>query len=212
MGTDATMASMFSLSFGIHLERGGLDRGHAPRLPKPPRLAFSDNTLRRIPASRTRSAFLGASLRSPGRASDNIQGALGLQQVACGHSGRALSGLCHRTGCPGMVRDLCSRVRAQITHHPSFAVALTGGAALRMLPVLGYPGALWFSDSFIYLGVALRPEPDPASAVGYSVFLRALEPFHILALVTGLQHLMGLGIAGMIYAVARRSAVPRGWA
>ncbi|HEV2254460.1 MAG TPA: phospholipid carrier-dependent glycosyltransferase [Streptosporangiaceae bacterium] len=111
-----------------------------------------------------------------------------------------------------MVRDLCSRVRAQITHHPSFAAALTMGAALRMLAVLGYPGALWFSDSFIYLGVALRPEPDPARAVGYSLFLRALEPFHSLALVTGLQHLMGLGIAVMIYAVARRSAVPQGWA
>ena len=81
-----------------------------------------------------------------------------------------------------------------------------------MLAVLGYPGTLWFSDSFVYLGVALRPEPDPARTVGYSLFLRALEPFHSLALVTGLQHLMGLGVAVMIYAVARRSAVPQRWA
>ena len=81
-----------------------------------------------------------------------------------------------------------------------------------MLAILGYPGALWFSDSFIYLGVALRPEPDPGRTVGYSLFLWALEPFHSLALVTGLQHLMGLGIAVMIYAVARRSAVPQRWA
>jgi hypothetical protein len=110
------------------------------------------------------------------------------------------------------MRGLCSRVRAQTTHHPSFAAALTAGAALRMLAVLGYPGTLWFSDSFIYLGVALRPKPDPARTVGYSLFLRALEPFHSLALVTGLQHLMGLGIAVMIYAAARRSAVPKGWA
>jgi len=81
-----------------------------------------------------------------------------------------------------------------------------------MLAVLGYPGALWFSDSFIYLGVALHPEPDPARTAGYSLFLRALEPFHSLALVTGLQHMMGLGIAVMIYALARRSAVPQRWA
>ena len=63
-----------------------------------------------------------------------------------------------------------------------------------------------------YLGVALRPEPDPGRTVGYSLFLWALEPFHSLALVTGLQHLMGLGIAVMIYAVAmpQRSATAVG--
>ena len=181
-------------------------------MPKLPRLAFSGNTLRRITASRTRSVFRTASLWSPGRPSDNAQGALSLQQMVCGHPGRALSGRCHRTGCRGIARDLCSWVRAQITNHRSFAAALSVGAALRMLAILGYPGALWFSDSFIYLGVALRPEPDPGRTVGYSLFLWALEPFHSLALVTGLQHLMGLGIAVMIYAVARRSAVAQRWA
>ncbi len=83
---------------------------------------------------------------------------------------------------------------------------------LRLLAALGYPGALWFSDSFVYLGAALRPQPSPERTVGYSFFLRALEPFHSLALVTGLQHLMGLGIAVMIYALAVGSAVPRGLA
>jgi hypothetical protein len=137
---------------------------------------------------------------------------MGLEQVARQHPGRAPAGPGHRAGCLRVVRNLCSRVRAHITHHRWFAVALTAGAALRLIAALGYPGALWFSDSFVYLGAALRPQPSPARTVGYSFFLRALEPFHSLALVAGLQHLMGLGIAVMIYALAVGSAVPRGLA
>jgi hypothetical protein len=113
---------------------------------------------------------------------------------------------------PGVARDLYSRAGALITRHRPFAVALAAGAVLRVVAALGYPGALWFSDSFVYIGDALRPQPDPARAVGYSFFLRALEPFHSLALVTGLQHMMGLGIAVMIYAAARRGAAPQRWA
>jgi len=78
--------------------------------------------------------------------------------------------------------------------------------------MLGFPGALWFSDSFVYLGAALRPQPDPFRTTGYSLFLRAVEPLHSLTLVTAVQHLMGLGVAVMIYALARRSGVPRRWA
>ena len=113
---------------------------------------------------------------------------------------------------PGLARALCSRARALVRRHRPFAVALAAGAVLRAVAALGYPGALWFSDSFVYIGDALRPQPDPARAVGYSFFLRALEPFHSLALVTGVQHLMGLGVAVMIYAAARRYAVPPRWA
>ena len=113
---------------------------------------------------------------------------------------------------PGLARARCSRARALVRRHRPVAVALAAGAVLRAVAALGYPGALWFSDSFVYIGDALRPQPDPARAVGYSFFLRALEPFHSLALVTGLQHLMGLGIAVMVYATALRHAVPPRWA
>ena len=94
-----------------------------------------------------------------------------------------------------------------------FAVTLAAGALLRLLAMLGYPGALWFAgDSSIYLGAALRLRPVASRVSGYSLFLRALEPFHSLTLVTGVQHLMGLGVAVMVYALARRAGVPRGWA
>ena len=59
---------------------------------------------------------------------------------------------------------------------------------MRLIAMLGYPGALWFAgDSYVYLGAALRPQPNMSKTTGYSVFLHALEPFHSLTLVAGLQ-------------------------
>ncbi len=94
-----------------------------------------------------------------------------------------------------------------------FIAALAAGAGLRLLAVLGSPGALWFAgDSYVYLGAALRPRPDLSKTTGYSLFLHALEPLHSLTLVTVVQHLMGLAVAVMIYALARRCGVPSRWA
>jgi hypothetical protein len=108
---------------------------------------------------------------------------------------------------------LMARLRALIARNSFFAAALAAGAFLRLLAVIGYPGALWFAgDSYVYLGAALRLQPNLSKTTGYSLFLKALEPFHSLTLVTGLQHLMGLGIAVMIYALARRSGVSQRWA
>jgi hypothetical protein len=108
---------------------------------------------------------------------------------------------------------LVRRLRELIARHPQFAVALAVGAVLRLLAMIAYPGALWFAgDSYVYVGAALRPEPDLSKTTGYSFFLRALLPFHSFTLVTGLQHLMGLGIAVMIYLLARRAGVPKLWA
>jgi hypothetical protein len=84
-----------------------------------------------------------------------------------------------------------ARLRALAGRHPYFAVALAAGAGLRLLAMLGYPGALWFAgDSYVYVGAALRLQPNLSKTTGYSVFLHVLEPFHSLTLVTGLQHLM----------------------
>ena len=108
---------------------------------------------------------------------------------------------------------LMARLRALIAHNSFFAAALAAGAFLRLLAMIGYPGALWFAgDSYVYLGAALRLQPNLSKTTGYSLFLKALEPFHSLTLVAGLQHLLGLGIAVMIYVLARRSGVPQGWA
>jgi hypothetical protein len=89
-----------------------------------------------------------------------------------------------------------------------FVVALAAGAVLRLVAMIGYPGALWFAgDSYVYLGAALRLQPNLSKTTGYSLFLHALEPFRSLTLVAGLQHLMGLAVAVMIYLLLRRSGV-----
>lgn len=109
--------------------------------------------------------------------------------------------------------DKIKRVREVVKRHQLFTGALAVGAVLRLLTMLGYPGALWFAgDSYVYLGAALRPEPDLSKTTGYSMFLRMLLPFHSLTLVVALQHLMGLGDAVMIYALLRRANVSKKWA
>jgi hypothetical protein len=104
------------------------------------------------------------------------------------------------------------RVAAVVRDHPLFSAALGAGALLRLIAMLGYPGALWFAgDSYVYVGAALRLQPDLSKTTGYSLFLRALEPAHSFTLVTGMQHLMGLAVAVMVYALARRAGAGQGW-
>jgi Dolichyl-phosphate-mannose-protein mannosyltransferase len=93
-----------------------------------------------------------------------------------------------------------------------FSIALAAGAILRLVAMIGYPGALWFAgDSYVYLGAALRLQPNLSKTTGYSLFLYVLEPFHSLTLVAGLQHLMGLAVAVMIYLLLRRNGVSKRW-
>ncbi|MEU3165355.1 phospholipid carrier-dependent glycosyltransferase [Streptosporangium sp. NPDC006930] len=96
--------------------------------------------------------------------------------------------------------------------HLPFAVAIALAAGLRVLVMLGYDTAqLYWYDSFTYLNTAVHLEPSGAfHPAGYSFLLRLLLPFHSVWLVAGLQHLMGLGTALMIYLVLRRHALP-GW-
>lgn len=109
--------------------------------------------------------------------------------------------------------DSIERVREVIRRNKLFTGSLAVGALLRLLTVLGYPGALWFAgDSYVYLGAALRPQPNLSKTTGYSLFLRMLLPFHSLTLVVVLQHLMGLADAVMIYALLRRANVSKKWA
>jgi hypothetical protein len=106
-----------------------------------------------------------------------------------------------------------SRLRALARGNRLFAFALGGGAFLRLLAMIGYPGVLWFpGDSYVYLGAALRLRPDLSKSTGYSLFLRALEPFHSLIVVSLVQHLMGLAVAVMMYALLRRARVSLRWA
>jgi hypothetical protein len=109
-------------------------------------------------------------------------------------------------------RLVLARLRRLAGEHKLFTAVLAVGTLLRLVTSLGYPGALWFSgDSYVYVGAALRPEPNLSKSTGYSFFLRLLLPFHSFTLVTGVQHLMGLLIAVMIYILLRRNGVSKTW-
>ena len=99
-----------------------------------------------------------------------------------------------------------------LRRNAGFALLVTGGGVLRLLTMLGFPPVLWFTgDSYLYLNRTLRLTPSPSKAMGYPFLLKLLQPFHSLTLVAAVQHLMGLAIAVMIYALLRRARLPR-WA
>jgi hypothetical protein len=117
-----------------------------------------------------------------------------------------------RQGCKqGSRAGGSASARALLAKHRVFAVAFAIGAALRVVAELGYPPALWFNDSFDYVAVALHLRPDPVRPIGYPLLLRLLEPSRSLALVTSLQHVLGLGCAVGIYAVLRARFHLPGW-
>jgi hypothetical protein len=91
-----------------------------------------------------------------------------------------------------------------------FNAALAVGVALRLITMLGFPPAIWFAgDSITYVNTAITHKPSISRESGYSLFLMALQPRHSFAVVTAVQHLMGLAIAVAIYALLRRRGLPR---
>ncbi|HEY2314026.1 MAG TPA: hypothetical protein VGH96_10465, partial [Streptosporangiaceae bacterium] len=81
-----------------------------------------------------------------------------------------------------------------IRAHRPFVIVLAVAAALRVVVMLGYPPAMFFNDSYNYMTDAVTKTPDIVRSNGYPFFLYALLPFHSLALVTGLQAVMGLAM------------------
>ncbi len=96
------------------------------------------------------------------------------------------------------------RLTRLLRTHWAMAGAVTVALALRVLAVLGYPTILWFGDSVGYLRSAVRLAPSGTRPSGYSVLLAVLKPFHSFIVVVTVQHLLGLGVALMVYALVWR--------
>jgi hypothetical protein len=91
-----------------------------------------------------------------------------------------------------------------------FGTLFLGGAALRALAMYAYRPAFEFDgDSYAYLKLSRRLDPDPVRPAGYPVFLKALSWTDALWLVPLLQHLAGLAVAVAIYALSARRGVAR---
>ena len=105
-----------------------------------------------------------------------------------------------RTALTGLVR-----------RHWIFASALAVAVLPRLVAMIGFqPAVLFQLDSYDYLWGAVHVSPNVVNPSGYSLFLWLLRPFHSIVLIVFLQHLLGLGIATMVYALTRRYGLP-GW-
>jgi hypothetical protein len=92
-----------------------------------------------------------------------------------------------------------------------FSIALAVSLIPRVIVMLGFqPAVLFKLDSYDYLWDAVHLKPNPVNPNGYSVFLWLLKPFHSLTLVAGIQHILGLVAAVLVYATMRRFGV-RAW-
>jgi len=90
-----------------------------------------------------------------------------------------------------------------------FTIAACVSVIPRVIAALGFKPALLIQDSFSYMkqSVQLLPLSELRPA-GYPLLLHLFQPFHSLLLVTTVQHLMGIALGAIIYAVLRTRGLP----
>jgi hypothetical protein len=93
---------------------------------------------------------------------------------------------------------------AVLRRHWLLAALLVAGLALRLLAQLAYRPALFYIDSDKYLHNAYGNDPE-----GYKLPLRAILLVGNFNAVVAVQHLLGLGIAVVLYVLLLRRGVPR---
>ncbi|WP_230884002.1 hypothetical protein [Planomonospora sp. ID82291] len=113
---------------------------------------------------------------------------------------------------PLRLRRAVPALRTALADHRLFAVVLALAAALRVVTMLGYrPAQLYWYDSFTYLDTAVHLRPSASfHPIGYPLLLRALWPLHSVEVIAAVQHMMGLAVGVMVYALLRRRSLP-GW-
>ncbi|MQA83134.1 MAG: glycosyltransferase [Streptosporangiales bacterium] len=101
-------------------------------------------------------------------------------------------------------------MRPLLRRHRALLVLLALGVTLRVLVQVAYQPALLYIDSFSYLAKLEELKPgDPLHPIGYTVMLLSwLLPVGGLSLVVVVQHLLGLGMAVLLYALVLRRGGP----
>jgi len=112
-------------------------------------------------------------------------------------------------------QDRAARQAHFARRHGLFGALLLVATAVRLIAMLGFPGALLFGDSQAYVSVAMHIQPGDGYGVlvrpsGYPGMLVLLSPLHSVLAVVAVQHLMGLSVGTAGYALLRRRGLP-GW-
>ncbi len=99
--------------------------------------------------------------------------------------------------------------RALWTRHRLFTIAIGLALIPRILEMLAFRPALTTADSFVYMQEAVNHALGTIRPSGYPMFLAifSLVP-HALPYVVAVQHLMGLAIAVIVYALLRYWGLP----
>ena len=108
-------------------------------------------------------------------------------------------------------RKTTGRLPALARAHAVFLALLAAGTALRIVTLIAYRPALFSPDSAGYIDAASGWTLPAIHPVGYSLFLKAVfTVWDEYLFVPILQHLLGLGMAFLIYATLCRLGV-RQW-
>jgi hypothetical protein len=95
--------------------------------------------------------------------------------------------------------------------HRLVTFAVLVAAIPRLLAMIAFRPALLTADSFLYMREAVNHHLGVIRPAGYPMFLSMFTRWpHVLTLVTGLQHLMGIAIAVIVYGLLRYWGLP-GW-
>ena len=107
--------------------------------------------------------------------------------------------------------DRRQRLRVGARRHWIFLAVLGAGLVLRVVTQIAYRPALLYIDSYRYLGNLHDLDPAQNSQpIGYiALLLRPVLSVGNLAVVAGVQHVLGLGMGVAIYALLIRLGVRR---
>jgi 4-amino-4-deoxy-L-arabinose transferase-like glycosyltransferase len=106
-----------------------------------------------------------------------------------------------------------ARVQRAARSHPGLLMVLSLAALVRLAFAIAYRPALFYSDSWQYLALAWDHSfvgSAPYRPSGWPALVKVVSgPWHSVATVTTLQHLMGLASGVVVYALLVRLAAPR---
>ena len=98
---------------------------------------------------------------------------------------------------------------ALLWRHRALVALLAGGLAVRVVALVAvYPG-FWFTDSNGYVETAATGQLLLQRVSGYSLFVWPFYRAGSAAALIVAQHLLALGMAGLLYALLVRRGVPR---
>jgi hypothetical protein len=95
----------------------------------------------------------------------------------------------------------------------AFTALLAAAVLVRVaMMVVYYPAFGYFVDTRAYMLSAKSWDTDPIWPFGYPFYLWLLAPFERNSVVALSQHLLGLGMGVVVYALLRRRGIARRWA